>query len=155
MADQAIIGELIATYRELNHRVRGRDFGPPRAESELHADDNSVLGILYQMRNRELRASQSVKRLLAGGEALGADEEVQATSDIGVNTYTVPILLSQFGTAREATLSQVRGLSDEGWAQVYNTPLGSMSLKDYLQTLVDRDRERLQQIDQLLQKTGV
>jgi hypothetical protein len=155
MADEAIIGELIATYRELNHRIRGRDFGPGRPESELDGNNNSIAGILYQMRNRELRMSQTVKRLLAGGEALPDDEDVRITGDVGAGMYTATVLLSQFGTAREATLSQVRGLSDEGWAQVYSTPRGSMSLKDLMQTLIDRDRERLQEIDQLLQKTGV
>lgn len=155
MADQAVIDELIASYRELNHRIRGRDFGAPKTDAELANDNSSVLGILFQMRNRELRASQSVKHLLSGGEALGSDEMPVDPSELTGAPHTVSILLSQFGTAREATLSQVRDLSDEGWAQVYDTPRGKMSLGDYLKTLVDRDRERLQQIDQAMQKAGV
>jgi hypothetical protein len=106
------------------------------------------------MRNRELRASQFVKSARAGAPILGTDEEVMTSSDAGGAPHTVEVLLSQFGTAREATLSQVRDLSDEAWAEIYETPRGSMPLKDYLQTLVDRDKQRIQQIDQLLQKRG-
>ena len=154
MADQAIIGELIATYRELNHRLRGVDFGPARPDTELVNDDKSVSGILFQMRNRELRASQSIKSVLAGGKALASDEEVEASGDVTGAPHTVEVLLSQFGTAREATLSQVRDLSDEAWAQSFDTPRGPMALKDYLQSLVDRDRQRLAQIEQLTPKQG-
>lgn len=155
MADQAIIDDLIASYRELNHRVRGRDFGPPRTDADLANDNSSVMGILFQMRNRELRASQSVKNLLSGGESLDSDEVPVDPSDITGAPHTVSILLSQYGTAREATLSQVRDLSDEEWAKVYQTPRGSMSLGDYLKTLVDRDRERMQEIGQVMEKAGV
>ncbi|HET7034930.1 MAG TPA: hypothetical protein VFI42_04545 [Thermomicrobiaceae bacterium] len=155
MADQTIIDELIASYRELNHRVRGRDFGPPRSDADLANDTTSVMGILFQMRNRELRASQSVKNLLSGGESLGSDETPVDPSEATGAPHTVSILLSQFGTAREATLSQVRDRSDEEWAKVYETPRGSMSLGDYLKTLVDRDRDRMQEIDQAMQKAGV
>lgn len=151
MADQAIIGELIATYRELNHRLRGVDFGPAKPDRELVNDNQSVAGVLFQMRNRELRASQSIKSVLSGGNVIGDDEVVVPSSDVTGAQHTVEVLLSQFGTAREATLSQVRDLPDEAWAQTYETPRGSMPLKEYLQSLVDRDRQRMQQIEHAMQ----
>lgn len=100
MADQAIIDDLIASYRELNHRVRGRDFGPPRTDADLANDNSSVMGILFQMRNRELRASQSVKNLLSGGESLDSDEVPVDPSDITGAPHTVSILLSQYEIGR-------------------------------------------------------
>jgi hypothetical protein len=49
----------------------------------------------------------------------------------------------------------VRELPDDVWNQTFATPRGEMSLKAYLQTLVDRDSERMQQIKSLLGKVSV
>jgi hypothetical protein len=154
MADQKIIDDLIATYRELNHRVRGRAAGPARPDTELASDTSSVSGILFQMRTRELRASQSIKHLLLGGEALGEDEAPADPGELTDAPHTASVLLLQFGTAREATLSQVRELPDEDWNRNYITPQGEMPLRDYLVTLVNRDRQRMQEIDGILESRG-
>lgn len=155
MADQTIIDQLIATVRELNLEIRGRDFGGDVSAEDLTGHTDTVPGILYQMRGREMNASQAVKRMLLG-EAVTSDDEAAVLSEQQVQAGTSPrVLLSQFGTAREAILSQVRELPDEVWDQTFATPRGEMSLKSYLQTLVDRDAERMQQIKALLGKVSV
>ncbi len=155
MADQAIVDQLIATYRELNMKVRGRDFGVPGTPEDLVGKTDSVPAILFGLRNRELNVSQAVKAMILGRDVTG-DDEPATLSEQQVAAGTSPsVLLSQFGTARESILSQVRELPDEVWNQKFVTPRGEMTLKDYLQTLVDRDNERMKQIDALLGKVGV
>jgi hypothetical protein len=155
MPDQVIIDQLIATYRELNMKIRGLDFGTEVAPAELIGKTDSVPAILFALRNRELNVSQAVKAMLLGGEATG-DDEPAVLSEQQIAAGTSPrVLLSQFGTARESILSQVRELPDETWDQIFKTPRGEMSLKAYLQTLVDRDKERMMQIDGLLGKVSV
>lgn len=155
MADQTIIDQLIATVRELNMDIRGRDFGGDVSADDLTGHTDSIPALLYSMRAREMNASQAVKRMLLG-EAATSDDEVVVLSEQQLQAGTSPrILLSQFGTAREAILSQVRELPDEVWNQTFSTPRGEMSLKAYLQTLIDRDAERVQQIKALLGKVSV
>ncbi len=155
MPDQAIIDQLIATYRELNMKIRGYDFGEDVAPAQLMGKTDSVPAILFALRNRELNVSQAVKQLLLGGEATG-DDEPAVLSEQQIAAGTSPrVLLSQFGTARESILSQVRELPDETWNKTYKTPRGEMSLGAYMQTLVDRDKERMAQIDALMAKVKV
>jgi hypothetical protein len=155
MADQTIIDQLIATVRELNLEIRGRDFGATISAEDLTGRADSIPAILYQMRGREMNASQAIKRMLLG-EAVSDDDEAAVLSEQQLQAGTSPrVLLSQFGTAREAILSQVRELPDEVWNQTFSTPRGEMSLKAYLQTLIDRDNERMPQIKALLGKVNV
>ncbi|ACZ40567.1 hypothetical protein [Sphaerobacter thermophilus] len=145
MPDQEIINGLIATYRELNHRVRGD-------AKDLSGDAHEALvSTLRRLRDRELRASQAIKRILVG-DAVDEDDEAPLTeTEFAESMSNSPnVLLSQFGTAREATLAMVRDLPDEEWNKVVQTPRGQMSLRDYLKTLVDRDRQKLEEIDGLL-----
>lgn len=153
MPDQEIIDALIASYRELNHRLRGVSLEAlPKSAGQNGADD-SVEGILRQIRDRELRASQAIKRMLLGEEASEDDEGTAVLAEYQDRTDISPtVLLSQFGTAREATLAMVRELPDEEWNRSFYTPRGHMTLRDYLKTLVDRDRQRIEQIDALLAK---
>lgn len=155
MPDQAIVDQLIATYRELNHKIRGRDFGAPKPPEELIGRTDSVPAILFGMRNRELNVSQAVKAMLLGQDVTGDDEPAVLSEQQVAAGTAVPVLLSQFGTARESILSQVRELPDEVWGQTFTTPRGELTLKAYLQTVVDRDTERLAQIESILGKVSV
>lgn len=152
MPDQEIIDGLIASYRELNHRIRSADPATRDAAESAASPDSSIMGILRQLRDRELRASQAIKLMLLGESAHEDDEAILSEQQARAATSAV-VLLSQFGTAREATLAMVRELPDEVWNQTFQTPRGSMTLHDYLASLVTRDRERLSQIETLLAKT--
>lgn len=58
------------------------------------------------------------------------------------------MLLSQFGTAREATLAMVRDLPDQVWQEEFETPRGRMTLRAYLETLITRDREAIRALEE-------
>lgn len=153
MPNQVLIDGLIASYRELNMKIRQLDPSTLGAISS-HGDD-SVTGVLRQMRDRELRASQAMRVMVLGEDAEESDEAANAVADHLDETADSPIIfLAQFGTAREATLAMIREQPDEVWDREVRTPRGHMSVKAYVQTLIDRDRERLQQIDALLVKAG-
>lgn len=153
MPNQALIDGLIASYRELNMKIRHID--PSKLGAMSSQGDDSVTGILRQLRDRELRASQAMRLMVLGEDAEGNDEAVNSMAGSLDDVADSPIFyLAQFGTAREATLAMIREQPDEVWDREVRTPRGQMSVKAYVQTLVDRDRERLQQIDALLVKAG-
>lgn len=153
MPNQAIIDGLIASYRDLNMKIRHLD--PSKLGGISSRGDDSITGILRQMRDRELRASQAMRVMVLGEDAETNDEVASAQTDSLDQAADSPIFyLAQFGTAREATLAMIREQPDEVWDREVGTPQGRMSVKAYVQTLVDRDRERLQQIDALLVKAG-
>lgn len=151
MADRDVIDGLIATYRELNQRFRPKLLALDSGQ-DPRANPDSVAGILYRLRNRELNASQAVKEMLLSGDTSITDDEAEplVTMQQTALGLTPAVLLSQFGTAREATLAMVRDLPDEVWQQTYSTPKGQMTLREYLQTLIDRDRATIQQLEQHL-----
>lgn len=151
MADRDVIEGLIATYRELNQRFRplfqALDSGAGSVD-----DPTTPLGILYRLRNRELNASQAIKEMLRGGERTILDDEGEPLVTLQQTALGLlpTVLLSQFGTAREATLAMVRDLPDEVWQQEFNTPRGRMTLRAYLETLIARDRELLRALEERL-----
>ncbi len=151
MADRDVIDGLIATYRELNQRFRPKLL-TLNSGQDPRSNPNSAIGILYRLRNRELNASQAVKEMLLSGETSITDDEAEPLVTLQQTALglTAAVLLSQFGTAREATLAMVRDLPDEVWQQAFNTPLGQMTLREYLQSLVERDRAAMEQLEQHL-----
>ena len=140
MADQAIIDRLIDTYRTLNMQLRGQQIPP--------AVEQPIAEILRRLRDRELHASQAIKQMLLNRDVVFDDDELPDDTD--TQPATALALLAQFGTAREATLSVVRELPDEVWETTYPTPRGEMTLRAYLQTLIDRDAQRIAEIQALL-----
>jgi hypothetical protein len=151
MADRDVVEALIATYRELNQRFRPL-LAAMNADAEAIEDPTSPLGILYRLRNRELNASQAIKEMLRGGERTIVDDEAEPLVTLQQTALgLVPIvLLSQFGTAREATLAMVRDLPDSVWQQEFETPRGRMTLRAYLETLIARDREAIRALEERL-----
>lgn len=151
MADRDVIEGLIATYRELNQRFRPI-LAAMNAEAGSIDDPASPLGILYRLRNRELNASQAIKEMLRGGERTIVDDEGEALVTVQQTALgLIPtVLLSQFGTAREATLAMVRDLPDSVWQQEFETPRGRMTLRAYLETLIQRDREAIRALEERL-----
>lgn len=151
MADRDVIDALIATCRELNQRFRPKLLALNSGQ-DPKANPDSVVGVLYRLRNRELNASQAVKEMLLSGETSITDDEAEPMVTLQQTALglTPAVLLSQFGTAREATLAMVRDLPDEVWQQAFNTPRGHMTLREYLQSLVERDRTTIEQLEQHL-----
>jgi hypothetical protein len=144
MPDQELIDGLIATYRELNLRVR------PLPEDQLRqpaADGSSVRDIIRRLRDDELRFSQALKERITGvpmPEIFGDEMPVVGTEN---PNDTTAIMIAQFGTARESTLAMLHSLPDHEWD---NTEEGVKSIRTGIQELVANDRRRLQRIEGLI-----
>lgn len=151
MADQELINEMIQIYRELNLKLRGVDLIPI---AETKADNGeSLRDILNRMRNREYNASQAVKLMSMGDGASRVDETAQATVlDDLISTGVTPIiLLSQFGTAREATLSLLQQADETVIDKETASPRGQMSIREYCRALINDDRADQKLLDQLVE----
>jgi hypothetical protein len=151
MSDQEILNEMIEIYRELNLKLRGVNL---EAIADKKADNGETLReILTRMRNREYNASQAIKLMSMGDDASGLDESSQAVvlDELVVTGVTPIIMLSQFGTAREATLSLVRQAEDETIDAEQASPRGKMSIREYCRALINADRADQKLLDQLVE----
>lgn len=140
-----MIDGLIATYRELNNRVR------PLPEERLamrSGNGGSVRDVITRLRDSELRFSQALKERITGvpmPEMFGENEApVLGTEHEGDPTA---VLLSQFGTARESTLAMLRTLPAEEWNQALE---GGRTISERIRELVQNDRQHLERINGLL-----
>jgi hypothetical protein len=144
MPDQELIDGLIATYRELNMRVRQL---PEDKMQQRSADSASVRDIVRRLRDDELRFSQALKERITGvpmPDIFGDDTPVLGTEN---PDDTTAILIAQFGTARESTLAMLQSISDAEWD---DAPDGAKSIKTTIQELVTNDRRQLERIGGLL-----
>ncbi len=147
MADQGrrdLVSNLIATYRELNTQVRAR----PEEQLRQGGADGSVRAVVTRLRDTELRFSQALKERLTGvamPEIFGEEEAPVLGTETDDDSTAVRI--SQFGTAREATLAQLRPLDDEGWNQELE---GGKPICARVEELIAHDRQQLGRISGLL-----
>jgi hypothetical protein len=154
MPDQEILNEMIEIYRELNLKLRGVDLV---AIADKKADNGETLReILNRMRNREYNASQAIKVMSMNEDGSRFDESAQATVlDELISTGVTPIiLLSQFGTAREATLSLVRQADEQTIDAEHVSPRGKMSIREYCRALINDDRADQKLLEQLVETTA-
>ena len=152
MPDQEILNEMIEIYRELNMKLRGVDLV---AIQDQKADDGESLNeIMNRMRNREYNASQAIKLMSMGQDASEIDESAQAeVLDELVATGVTPIImLSQYGTAREATLSLLRQAEDETIDEELGSPRGKISIRQYSRELINDDRADQKKLEQIVEK---
>ena len=141
MPDFELISRLVATYRILNHVVR------QKPEEALTRSPGSARDTLIRLRDSELRFSQDLKARISG-QPVSFEEtgEVATIGTEGEHDSTAEII-AQFGTAREATLAQLRSLPDEQWDATGDYP---RSIRTEVFNLVDRDRKALDQISQAI-----
>lgn len=152
MSDQEILNELIEIYRDLNMRLRGVDLVSMKDQK---ADNGETLeGILNRMRNREYNASQAIKLMSLRDDASHIDESAQAVvlDELIATGVTPIIMLSQYGTAREATLSLIRQTDEETLDQEVGSPRGKMSIREYCRALINDDRADEKLLNQLVEK---
>ena len=145
MAQQDLIDGLIATYRELNNRVR------PLPEERLtmrDANGATIRDVLIRLRDQELKFSQALKERVTGGSVADLFSDVEA-GVLGTESShdSSAVILSQFGTARESTLAMLRGLDPAGWTDSSD---GGRSIADSIRQLVQNDRRQVERINGLL-----
>ncbi len=100
--------------------------------------------LVTRLRDTELRFSQALKERLTGvamPEMFGEDEAPVLGTETDHDSTAA--LISQFGTAREATLALLRPLPEEGWDQ----PLeGGKPICARVEELAANDRRQLERI---------
>lgn len=154
MPDQELINEMIEIYRDLNMRLRGADLDSIKDQKADNGE--TVEQILRRMRNREYNASQAIKLMTLEDEAAGEIDEAhdsEVLNELVATGVTPIIMLSQYGTAREATLSLLRQISDEQLDKEEASPRGKISIREYCRKLVNDDREDEKLLNQIVEKT--
>jgi hypothetical protein len=141
MADLELIDKLIATYRILNHDIR------PLPEAQLREGNPAPRRLIQQLRDQELRFSQDMKARISGQPV--SFEQTQELAVLGTETDndSTQALIAQFGTARESTLSLLRGLADEQWDDAGSH---DRTIRTEVSGLVERDQAMLNQLGSLV-----
>lgn len=148
MQDQEIFNGLIATYRDLNLRVRPL----PDERLRLGQGRSTVKHVIGDMRDDELRFSQALKDRLGGApmdkvlQDLDASDAAEERVVPGPDD-TVAEVLSQFGTARESTLAMLRGMTPDEW----DAPgAGGLTSRQATERLMGNDARHMERIVRLL-----
>ena len=145
MSEQELFNGLIATYRELNLKVRPL----PDERLTLGRAGESVRDVVLAMRDHELRFSQALKDRLSGGALSGAFGDKGETTLIEIPSPddTTVEVISQFGTARESTLAMLRGMAPETWDDREHGPT---TVREATEDLLASDGVHLEKIVNLL-----
>ena len=145
MGEQELFNGLIATYRELNLKVRAL----PEERLTLGRSGNTVRDVVLEMRDDELRFSQALKDRLSGVGLSGAfgDRATTELIEIPSPDDTTVEIISQFGTARESTLAMLRGMAPESWDDQDHGPT---TVREATEGLLASDGAHLEKIVTLL-----
>jgi hypothetical protein len=138
MSEQDLFNGLIATYRELNMKVRSL----PEERLTLGHRGETVRDVIVDMRDDELRFSQELKDRL-----VGLDASETSSLEIATPDDTTAEVISQFGTARESTLAMLRGLAPEAWD---DQGPGNVTIRGAADALLTRDGKHLEKLVRLL-----
>jgi hypothetical protein len=145
MSEQEIFNGLIATYRDLNTKVRPL----PEARLKLGHSGDTVRDVILTMRDEELHFSQALKDRITGAaidDVFGGRRKTTGLDIPSPDDTTVEVI-SQFGTARESTLAMLRGLAPEAWDDKDDA---AVSIRDAAADLVSSDGKHLEKIVRLL-----
>jgi len=145
MSEQDLFNGLIATYRDLNLKVRPL----PDERLTLGGAGSSVRDVVLAMRDHELRFSQALKDRLSGVSLSGAfgDKGETMLIEIPSPDDTTVEVISQFGTARESTLAMLRGMAPETWDDREHGPA---TVREATEDLLASDGTHLEKIVNLL-----
>jgi hypothetical protein len=141
MSEQELFNGLIATYRDLNLKVRPL----PDERLTLGRSGDSVRDVVIAMRDHELRFSQALKDRLSGVGLSGAfgDKGETMLIEIPSPDDTTVEVISQFGTARESTLAMLRGMAPETWDDREHGPT---TVREATEDLLTSDSAHLEKI---------
>jgi hypothetical protein len=145
MSEQELFNGLIATYRDLNLKVRPL----PDERLTLGGAGGSVRDVVLTMRDHELRFSQALKDRLSSVSLSGAfgDKGETMLIEIPSPDDTTVEVISQFGTARESTLAMLRGMAPEIWDDREHGPT---TVREATEDLLASDGVHLEKIVNLL-----
>lgn len=137
-----LVSALVNTYRELNVHVR------PLPESTLTAPrgEGSVRDLVARMRRDEMRFSQALKQRVTG-VVIGDPDDDERLAAEAIKDASTAQLISQFGTARETTLSLLESLTTEDWNRATDD---GKSILQHVQELTQSDHAQLERIKSML-----
>jgi hypothetical protein len=144
MSEQDLFNGLIATYRELNMKVR------PLAEERLMLgrSGHTVRDVIVDMRDDELRFSQALKERLTGTTMTDVFSHDGELPELGLPSQNTTVeVISEFGTARESTLAMLRGMPPEAWD---DQSFGPVTIRDATNALLASDAKHMEKIINLL-----
>jgi hypothetical protein len=146
---QHLFDGLIATYRELNLKVRPL----PEDRLTIGRSGETIRDVMLDLRDDELRFSQALKDRLTAGTMVDVfrNEARVAKTEIPSADDTTAEVISQFGTARESTLAMLQGLPPETWD---DSGQGSLTIRTAANALLANDRAHLEKIVTLLGSPG-
>lgn len=142
MAHSDLIDRLIGTYRTLNLTVR--PISSSQA-SQAGAGGRSLVDIIAALRERELITSQQLKNMTMADVRTSAQVDDVALPD-PFDAQDVRVLLSEFGTAREAILALVRSMSDEQLDAERPGVSGTTTIRAVIEDLTRKDEEVLKDV---------
>lgn len=144
MAHDELLNQMIATYRDLNLLVRPI---PDTILNQRSSGQASIRDLMQQLRDGELRFTQSTKELLTGQTI--PDDFQDESPILGLEHEGDPsrVLLSQFGTARESLLAMLREMTDEQW-QIAGP--GGKTMVDRINQLIESDQKTLARVQSLV-----
>lgn len=145
MQGHEILDQLIDTYHVLNTSVR--PLGDDRLRAGAGTSGGSIEDVLRRMRDDELRYSQALRERTTGvsmPDIFGAD----APPVIGGEAEEEPasVLISQFGSAREVTLSLLRAIPEQVWDEAN----GERTIRERAERLAENDRRQLSRITSMI-----
>ncbi len=144
MAHDDLINRMIATYRDLNLMVRPLS---DEVVNQRTGGQPSVRDHLQQLRDTELRFTQTTKEMLTGQTIPDDLEESAPTLGMEHDYDSARVLLSQFGTARESLLAMLREMTDEQWQL---TSSGGRTMRDRIDRLIANDAKVTETVRGLL-----
>jgi hypothetical protein len=145
MTEQDLFNGLIATYRELNLKVRPL----PEERHNIGRSGETVRDVIIDLRDDELRFSQALKSRLTGMAMTDvfADEEQLEKFEIPSPDDTTAEVISQFGTARESTLAMLKSMAPEAWD---DRGPSNLTIRAAVQDLLTNDARHMEKIVSLL-----
>jgi hypothetical protein len=149
VTEQDLFNGMIATYRELNLKVRPL----PEERLRMGRGRQSVRNVIFDLRDDELRFSQALKNRLAGGAMIDvfASDEDPEMAEIPSPDDTTAEVLSQFGTARESTLAMLKSMPPETWD---DRGPSNLTIREAVEDLRTNDARHLEKIIGLLGSPG-
>lgn len=147
MARTDMIDSLISTYRTLNLTIRPLD---PARVAQASAGGGTIVEMLRQVRHEEISASQELKLMTLAEGVSREIPEPPPSADLN----NPKVLLSEFGTAREAILALVREMPEEGWTTERQGPNGTSSIQSVVERLIARDQQLVQSVQSALGTSG-
>jgi hypothetical protein len=152
VAHSDLIDSLIETYRTLNMSIR--PLAAAQAD-QITSGGRSLRDVVAELRESELITSQQLKNMTMA-DVRTADQVDNVSLPEPFDPQSVRVLLSEFGTAREAILALVRNMPEEQLdAERPSAAGGTTTIRAVIEDLVKRDQKVMSELQGLVSARAV